>query len=229
MSRVEMLRDRHRGKRCVIVANGPSLNRMQLDRLRREHVIGLNKIFLGLSRFGFYPQYHVTVNPKVTVQSREEIQALNCVKFISRHAARAAGIAEDALTHLLETDPPPARFSTDLALGIHEGWTVTYAALQVAYYLGFSQVVLIGLDHRYAFVGEPNEDRLMDGPDPNHFSDKYFGFGQRWDNPDLAKSEESYGIALQTFQADGRSIVDATLEGACPVFPRVSYDAILPP
>lgn len=60
-----LLRDRHRGERCVIVANGPSLNRMALGFLRRESVIGMNKIFLGLPTFGFYPRYYAAVNPKV--------------------------------------------------------------------------------------------------------------------------------------------------------------------
>jgi hypothetical protein len=228
MSRFDLLRDRHRGERCVIVANGPSLNAMPLARLRGEHVIGLNKIFLGLADFGFYPRYLVAVNPHVVVQAREQIRALNCVKFVSRRAARAAALPPDGLTHLVETDPPPARFSTDLALGLHEGWTVTYAALQVAYHLGFAHVVLIGLDHRYVFEGRPNETRTMRGRDPNHFSDRYFGDGEDWDNPDLARSEESYRIALRAFAADGRSIADATPGGACPVFPRVDFDRAVP-
>ena len=227
MNRLDLLRDRHRGERCVIVANGPSLNAMSLERLRGEHVIGLNKIFLGLPRLGFYPRYHVTVNPRVVAQSVDEIRALGCVKFVARRAARAAGLREDALTHFVDTDPPPARFSTDLAQGLHEGWTVTYAALQVAWHLGFARVVLIGLDHRYRFEGAPNEAHAMRGADPNHFDAGYFADGQVWDGPDLARSEESYRIARTQFESAGRSIVDATPGGACPVFTRVDLERAL--
>lgn len=229
MNRLALLRDRHRGERCVLVANGPSLNGMPLERLRREHVIGLNKIHLGLERFGFYPRYHVAINRKVVAQSREAIRALHCVKFIARPAAQEAGLREDALTYHVETeDPPPPRFSPDLALGMHEGWTVTYAALQVAWHLGFGQVVLIGLDHRYRYDGRPNEPHVMHGADPNHFDPRYFGDGQAWDNPDLARSEESYRIARAHFEAAGRSIVDATANGACPVFERADFDTLVP-
>jgi hypothetical protein len=223
MRRLAGLRGRHRGERCVIVANGPSLNAMDLSFLRREHVVGLNKIYLGFQRFGFYPRYYVAVNPKVVQQSLAEIRALNCVKFIGSRAAREAGLAEDALTHVIDTDRPAARFCNDLALGVHEGFTVTHAALQVAYHLGFHEVVLIGLDHRYTFDGRPNEERTLHGADTNHFSDRYFGYGQRWDNPDLRASEDSYRAALQAFQADGRRIVDATLGGACNVFPKADH------
>ena len=222
-SRIESLRDRHRGQRCVIVANGPSLNHMELGFLRREHVIGMNKIFLGFAKFGFYPRYYVAVNPKVVQQSAAQIQALNCVRFIGGRAAREAALQEDALTHIVPTDAPPARFSTNLASGLHEGWTVTHAALQVAYHLGFSDVVLIGLDHRYAYQGAPNEAQVMQGADRNHFDDSYFGYGQSWDNPDLAQSEASYRAALDAFDRDGRRVRDATVEGACTVFPKVDH------
>jgi hypothetical protein len=225
--RLQLLRNRHRGQRCVIVANGPSLNRMDLGFLRREHVIGMNKIHLGFSTFGFYPRYYVAINPKVIQQSVAEIRALNCVKFISAQAARSAGLAEDALTYAVNTDTPE-RFSCDLAQGMHEGWTVTHAALQVAYHLGFADVVLIGLDHRYAYQGKPNEARTMSGADPNHFSDRYFGYGQSWDNPDLERSEESYRAALAAFRRDGRQVRDATVDGACSVFPKADYRKIFP-
>jgi hypothetical protein len=222
LRRLAGLRDRHRGERCVLVANGPSLNRMSLGDLRHEHVIGLNKIYLGLARFGFYPRYYVAVNRKVLEQSAPQIRSLNCVKFLSSHAA-AAGLQEDALTYLIGPGAPDEPFSRDLSRGMHEGWTVTFAALQVAYHLGFAQVILIGLDHRYQYEGKPNESRVMTGPDLNHFSDVYFASGQSWDNPDLARSEASYRAAREAFEADGRRIVDATLEGACTVFPKVPW------
>ena len=195
----------------------------------RPALIGLNKIHLGLDRFGFWPRYLVAINRKVVAQTRDVLPAMPCVKFLARPAAVEAGIAEDALTYLVETEQPaPPRFSTDLSRGMHEGWTVTYAALQVAWHLGFSQVILVGLDHRYTYAGRPNEARVLEGADPNHFDPRYFGGGQTWDNPDLARSEESYRIARAQFESAGRSIVDATPGGACPVFERADFHDLLP-
>lgn len=220
-SRLPMLKNRHAGERCILVANGPSLNRMDLAPLRRETVIGLNKIYLGLQRFGFYPRYYVAVNRIVIEQAADTIRHLNCVKFISD---RADGLlTEDALTHRINTTRAPHRFCRDISQGVHEGWTVTYAALQIAYYLGFSEVILIGMDHRFAYNGAPNETQRLDGPDPNHFSSDYFGHGQQWNNPDLAHSEESYRIARTEFERDGRRIIDATVDGACTIFEKADY------
>ena len=205
----------------MLVANGPSLNCMRLDFLRKEIVIGLNKIFLGFSKFAFYPRYYVAVNQKVIEQSYYEIQTLNCVKFIGKRGE--ALIPENALTHHINTQDPPARFSHDIAQGLHEGWTVTYVALQIAYYLGFKEVVIIGMDHRYEYIGIPNEEHQLNGPDPNHFTPEYFGGGQKWDNPDLANSEESYRIARAEYEKDGRRIIDATVDGACAIFEKADY------
>jgi hypothetical protein len=219
--RLRSFKDRHQGERVVLVANGPSLNRMDLGFLRKETVIGVNKIYLGFRNFGFYPRYYVAVNRKVIAQAANEIKALNCVKFIARHSGDL--VPESGLVYHIETINPPARFCSDIAMGVHEGWTVTYAALQIAYFMGFAEVIIIGLDHRYEFIGQPNEPHRLEGPDSNHFSPDYFGGGQVWDNPDLAHSEESYRIARSEFEKVNRRIVDATVNGACTVFEKADY------
>lgn len=224
MSRLAGLAGRHRGQRCVLIANGPSLNQMDLRFLRNEVTIGLNKIYLGFRKFSFYPRYYVAVNDLVIQQSADAIKAMNCVKFISER--NAATVPEDALTYHINTSRPAQRFCKDISQGVHEGWTVTYAALQVAYHLGFSEVVIIGMDHRYAYSGDPNQMQTLEGDDPNHFSPAYFGGGQQWKNPDLARSEESYRIARETFDADGRRIIDATFGGACTVFEKAEYRSL---
>ena len=224
MFRFNLLHNRHYGERAVLVANGPSLNRMNLSFLRNEIVIGTNKIFLGFRKFLFYPKYYVSVNRIVIEQSAARIRAINCVKFISNRGAHL--IPESALTYHIETQNPRSRFSRNIAEGVHEGWTVTYVALQIAYYLGFKDVVIVGMDHSYEFTGSPNESRTLHGPDPNHFSSEYFGHGQTWNNPDLVHSEESYRIARSEFEQDGRRIIDATLDGACTVFEKADYRQI---
>ena len=214
-----LIRDRHLGETVVLIANGPSLNKTDFDLVRGQITIGLNKIFLGFSKFIFYPTYYVAVNEKVLRQSARQIHDLKCVKFLSNRANDL--FSENALTYILNTTHPPSRFSESLSQGIEEGWTVTYAALQIAYYMGFQRVILVGLDHRFEFEGMPNESNLLKGRDLNHFSPEYFA-NQEWDNPDLVNSEESFRIAREKFEADGRIIFDATVDGACEIFEKQS-------
>ena len=216
-------KNRHRGQRCVLVCNGPSLNQMDLSFLKNETVIGLNKIFLGFSKFEFFPRYYVAVNRKVIEQSSEQIKSLTCVKFISD---RCKGlITEDALTRIIHTEKYRDEFSFDISRGVQEGYTVTYAALQIIFYLGFNEVVIIGMDHRFKYEGKPNEERLLTESDSNHFSQEYFK-GCKWDNPDLVNSERYYNIANNIYEGHGRKIIDATVDGACTVFEKADYKSV---
>ncbi|MCK4793220.1 MAG: hypothetical protein KAV87_56340 [Desulfobacteraceae bacterium] len=43
--------------------------------------------------------------------------------------------------------------------------TVKYVAMQIAYYMGFRRVFLIGVDHNYKAIGNPNEKQLLSGVD----------------------------------------------------------------
>jgi hypothetical protein len=220
----ELFGNRHKGETAVIVANGPSLNKTDFSLLKDVATFGLNKIYLGFERFQFYPKYYVAVNEKVLRQSVSEISSMNCVKFLSQ---RVPSLFENnAITHLLDTSLEKERFSTSFDHGVNEGWTVTYVALQIAYLMGFSKVILIGLDHRFEFEGAPNQSQHMVGKDVNHFSDQYFA-DQDWDNPDLQRSEESFTVARTIFEGSGRVVLDATIGGGCAIFPKVSLEEAL--
>ena len=184
----------------------------------------MNKIYLGIEKFRFYPRYYVAVNEKVLRQSESEIRNLNCVKFLSNRCPDL--FRNDALTHIMDTSSPHPRFCKNLLDGCEEGGTVTFAALQIAYYLGFSKVVIIGMDHKFSFTGKPNASAYMDGADENHFASNYFGFGQSWDNPDLVRSEASYSLAKEIFESEGRSIIDATADGHCDIFEKAQLESI---
>ena len=53
IARLAALRDRHRGERCFILGNGPSLKRTDLSKLRNETTFGLNRIYLAFPEMGF--------------------------------------------------------------------------------------------------------------------------------------------------------------------------------
>ncbi|MBW4464198.1 MAG: tetratricopeptide repeat protein [Pegethrix bostrychoides GSE-TBD4-15B] len=220
--RLQAFKDKHRGERCVIIGNGPSLNKMDLSFLKREISIGMNKIYLGFEKLGCIPNYYASVNRLVLEQSSQEILNIPSTKFVSNKGAHYLPDREDLL--FIQTYPYDGDFfSTDPANGLKEGNTVTYFAMQLAYYMGFETVVLIGVDHYFATKGKPHKEVTSQGDDPNHFHPGYFGKGVKWHLPDLEGSEQFYRIANAYFKADGRQIIDATFEGHCTIFPKVDY------
>jgi ubiquinone/menaquinone biosynthesis C-methylase UbiE len=218
--RLAAYKDRHAGQHCVIIGNGPSLNQMDLSFLKKEITFGTNRIYLGFEKWDFTPTYYVSVNPLVLEQSAAEISKINAPKFISHHGLPFL-TDSDQLMFLASLDSPC--FSRDPRQGVWEGYTVTYVTMQLAYFMGFEQVILIGVDHSFTAPGQPNQEVVSGGTDPNHFHPDYFGKGVRWHLPDLQNSEVAYRMAKYAFNAEERTILDATVGGKLTIFPKVDY------
>ena len=222
-ARLDALRDRHRGERCFVIGNGPSLRQTDLSKLARERTFGLNRIYLKFDELGFATTYHVCVNRLVVEQCAREIEAVPCPKFIGWESRRAIRFTDDMVFLRSLAEP---HFAADPRDGLWYGATVTFAAIQLAWWMGFDPVILIGVDHDFATKGPANATVVSGGDDPNHFDPRYFGKGFRWQLPDLEVSEMAYRIAQQHFQGGGRRILDATLGGKLRVFERVDYDGL---
>lgn len=222
--RLAEFRDRHVGERCVIIGNGPSLNQTPMALLENEFTFGLNRIYLMFEELGFRTTYHVVVNKYVVEQCVEDFESLRSPLFTTRH--NRDYLSEGSSRYFLDTVNGP-HFGRDLTRGVWEGATVTYVAMQVAYYMGFSKVILVGVDHSFASKGDPHKLVESQADDANHFNPAYFGKGFKWQLPDLETSELAYALARNTFEADGRSIVDATVGGKLEVFPKVELRAEL--
>jgi hypothetical protein len=218
------LKDIHRGKRCFLIGNGPSLKQTDLSLLKNEFTIGTNRIYLAFSELGFSTRYYLSVNDLVVEQCAQEIQNLAMPRFVSWRARKWLK-PQDNL-YFIHTTYTGEKFAADIRERVWEGGTVTYTALQVAYYLGFEQVILVGVDHNYVTPGKPNATVVSEGDDPNHFHPGYFGKGFRWQLPDLIQWENAYRLARRTYEADGRSVIDATVGGKLRIFPRVEYDSL---
>ena len=220
--KIQSFKNRHQGERCVIIGNGPSLNKMDLSFLKHEICFGTNKVFLGFEAWGFCPNYYVAVNHLVLQQNYLEIMGIPCPKFLSNRGLAYFNQSSDII--FLRTYPSPKeQFSLQLDHGLTEGSTVTYAALQLAYYMGFKEVILIGVDHHFITEGQAHQECVSNGEDLNHFHVEYFGKNTKWNLPDLKTSESYYKLAKEVFEADNRRIIDATLDGHCPVFEKQDY------
>ncbi len=221
ISRLRRFHNMHNGERCFIIGNGPSLARMDLSSLKREKTFGLNRIYLHFDRLGFTTTYLVAINRYIVEQFSRDILAAPSAKFISWYLRNELSRSEDVV--YLRTSSRE-RFSRNPVLSeIWEGATVTFVAMQLAYYMGFTKVVLIGVDHSFKTEGPAHKLVVSGGADENHFHPDYFGKGVRWQLPDLETSERAYRLAKDAFEADGRTIVDATLDGKLGIFKKISY------
>ncbi len=224
-TRLEEYRDRYVGQRCFIVGNGPSLRNTDLSKLTDEFTFGMNRIYLAFDEYDFKTSCLVSVNDLVLEQCHQEISVLDIPKFVSWRARKYFDAGPDMM--FLDTDYTGVEnFSGDATGRLFEGFTVTYVCLQLAYFMGFTEAILIGVDHNFVTKGAANATVTSQGDDPNHFSGKYFGKGFRWQLPDLEGSERAYRMARDAYEADGRRIVDATVGGKLTVFDKVDFDKL---
>src|SRR6476660_2634480 len=154
MRRLRRFQHLHAGKRCFIVGNGPSLRQTDLSLLRNEITFGSNRIYL---HGDFRPTYYVCSNDLVVQQCAADIEKVSMPKFIGWHHRDSIRFTDD-MVFLWTRCGLRSWFFTDLTEGCWEGSTVTMVAIQLAYYMGFSEVILIGVDHSYQFNGDPHAE-----------------------------------------------------------------------
>lgn len=216
------LRVRTEGRPMIILGNGPSVNRTPLDDFAAVPAIGLNKINLLFDRVKWRPTLICCVNNLVVKQNRDFFATSEIPVFLSWKSRWFMGGRTGSNLHYF-LGRPTIEFSKDAAEWVAGfGATVTYTAMQFAYTLGANPVILFGVDHSFAAKGPKQAIRRMEGPDPNHFDPNYFAKGTHWGLPDLEGSELAYRLARQAFEAAGRRILDATIDGKLEVFPKIS-------
>ncbi|WP_310557795.1 6-hydroxymethylpterin diphosphokinase MptE-like protein [Flavobacterium sp.] len=224
---LENMKDRYKGKKLVILCNGPSLNAVDFDELKNSDIftIGLNKINLLFDETDFRPNLIVSVNKLVINQNSEFFNSTDIEVILDSSAADT--IAKRHNVNFIHSLPFQLKFAGDVSGSVCQGYTVTYVALQIAYHLGFKKVALIGCDHNFVTQGSANMTVVAGDVDPNHFSSKYFSDGVKWQLPDLPGSELHYKMAKEYYEANNREVVNCTVGGKLEIFNRMPLNQFL--
>lgn len=236
--RLNRFRNLHAGKRAFIIGNGPSLNRTDLSFLWDETSFGVNGIFYMTDQTGFRPTYYCVEDNHVIEDNLERIRKYDTSFKFFPHKYRHSIPAEKNV-YFLPTDwefyhaSSPhfenPRFSNDIDQNIYVGQTVTYLNMQIAFFMGFSEVYLIGVDFDYQIPPESPVEGfsiLSQADDPNHFHPEYFGKGKKWHFPKLHNCLKSYEYADRHFRSHGRRIFNATVGGRLECFERIEYGSL---
>lgn len=223
--RLKRLRNAHRGKRCFIVANGPSLKRVDFSKLKNEYTIGMNRIYLMKGVNGFMPNYLVSIDKECQLlQFTEEYDRTQVPSFYNWDLRGLFSKSDNQI--FIKGRFSPA-FSKDIAEErMGNGKSVTYACIQLAFHLGFEEVYLIGKDHSYNTDEKAGEGIESTGNEGNHFIKGYYKKGMRWDAPDYLSEEYAYKLAREAFEQEGRVIMDATPGGKLDVFEKVDFESL---
>ena len=206
---------------CILICNGPSLNKIDKSLLAKADVIASNNIFLS-DEIIQHVDFFTCVNYLVAEQSAPQINGLSVNKILPWWLAYC--INESDSTFFVDAKGFP-EFSTDIFKNLSWRHTVTFFNMHLAYGLGYKKVLLVGCDHSYKQPSRVKEEELIhsSGDDNNHFDPRYFQ-SKKWQTADVTQIEAMYELAQIAFERDGREIINCTDGGALELFRRASLE-----
>lgn len=237
------IRNAYKGKRCFIIGNGPSLKADDLDKIKDEYSFAANSICKIFDRTDWRPSFYCVQDEKVLANLGEDLFAGGKVArstFIRLNSYKNIRNDIDKLGDLFfvpiiqfKLKNEGVRFSKRIDLYAGDGWTVTYMAIQLAAYMGFKEICLLGVDHSFPFERKKDGSVVIkDLNIPAHFYEsaadnvkgepprKRANFNERVTNGYIAAEEYS--------RKTGRfRIYNCTRGGALEVFERKNLEDVL--
>jgi hypothetical protein len=231
---IKRYKNKHVGETCFILGSGPSLTMSDLDLIEKRQSIGVNKIYLAYANTVWRPTYYVVADRRIADEVKLNVHEIQCPRFIEKWAYPPVKEQGNwiVLPELHEYGVRTNKFSRNLLCGTGGGATVIYAALQIAYYLGFQRVVLLGVDFSYGNLkptGEisPSGEALVTADAAAYFNSNYSQPGRVLSAPRYDEQREAFRNAYHAFRDDGRILVNASRRTELDVIPRARLEDYL--
>jgi hypothetical protein len=219
------LKNKFKGERCFIIGNGPSLKSEDLEKLKGEYTFASNKIYKIFNETTWRPTFYMVVDPTVL---EENVKDINLVEAKTKFTLRV-------YKHLFKADlyfnnnlneSKRRSFSTNIMESLYSSGSVSYHLLQIAHYMGFSEVYLLG--HDYNFKGAISRTKdlsfLKKDNSKHYFSEDYIREDEK--KPGQAPEEIYHGMeeANMVYGNSGRKIYNATRVSYLDVFELRNFD-----
>ena len=230
---LQTLKNIHKGERCFIIGNGPSLRAADLDMLKGEYTFAANRIFVIFNQTEWRPTYFLSIDDRILNEHQNEFLSYDLGHMFLAHNLCTINAPSNVLTRIyygfltFNIDPDLYKIdsmyiSEDISNHFCDGQTITYGAIQLAIYMGFKEIYLLGVDHNYSKVVGASGKIEVDPTVQDYFDNK--------DKPtypsNLHASQYAYTIAKEYCDTHGIKICNATRGGKLEVFERVDFDSL---
>lgn len=207
------------GERVFIVATGPSLQIADVEKLRDncEITMSINYIYRLFDETDWRPDYYV-ISDGTMMREYEKASIYiknfdDVIKFFSDSYLEfwENSVDDTYYGYSVEYNSEGIRFSSDCSETVYSGKTVIYICLQIAVYMGFKEIYLLGCDFDYT---SGNGSHFY--TDQNYIVDFDYEFVQK-----------AYLEARKYAEQHGIKIYNATRGGKLEVFERRDFDKLL--
>lgn len=215
-SLIKLLHNKHQGRCCFIIGTGPSLNKTNFSTIKNEILIGVNNLYMGSNYLDINPQYWCVADAKIFHKYSASLLNLKTALFLTDGAgqfylhyknrykdAKYEPIVARPLSDMKTTQS----FSTNMLKGINGGM-VTLSCLQIAYWMGFNEVYLVGCD---CTSKGKHYDKSVNVDAQDDYWEHFF---------------KLYEVCKKVYDDDNRKIYNSTVGGNLEVFERVKLEDI---
>lgn len=230
---LKALKGKYNGERCFIVGNGPSLTLEDLEKLKGEHCFAFNRIYETFDKTQWRPEFYMVLDNDVMRNLANNIDKLDSKYKFLNVMGKTMGIKKDEGTiffcsfgpyRVKEFNYEKKKISEDISKYISLNYSVTGAAIETAIYLGFKEIVLIGMDHNYSRIIDKNgvghcDDSVIDYSLMQKHDFVYFIYKDALDS--------CFSCYRKYCENHGIKIVNATRGGKLEIFDRVKLEDIL--
>lgn len=231
--RLRAFRGAYRGERCFVVGNGPSLTGEDVKRLNGCHTFAMNRIFPMAERTGFRPTFYMAVDEDFIRREWKRIAALDCPHKFIKNSSCPKQIPADIYPVFIDSDVPVDKAGyqkTRISTRVDEGFSLSYSVscycLELAIYMGFTEIYLLGIDHNFPKMADRSGKTVRDESVREHYEGGGYADGSVIFYRDAVTS--CYEAYERYAKAHGISIVNLTRGGKLEVFARMDPDAVLP-
>ena len=232
MKKLTYFRNKYSDRRCFIVGNGASLNKTPLDLLKDDVSFGMNMISMIFDRTIWRPDFMVVTTTALGDDRYKHLIwdgiSVSVWSFVwdkfkdDPEINKASNIVFIPVIHTEQIDHQDAKndfWPKVIARGISKFASTTFAALQIAVYMGFNPIYLVGMDMEWkTFKGSK---------DVNHFHPDYYkSFSEKRYLESAKAQKRAYEIAKVATDKLGVEVFNATVGGKLEVFPRVEFEGL---
>ena len=232
--RIAQFQGKYAGQRCFLIGNGPSLRAEDLTAIHNAGIptFAFNRVYNIFDRTPWRPTFYISQDEKMLSGCADTVDALELpVKFIPIQLDWWQDIhIKNALYFNImgqtAEDPRDFLFSDNAADCLYNSSTGMYTAAQLAAWMGFAEIYLIGVDHHFRISQNSQGEVIVDNTVKDYFTDKYNEDKANLYIPNTEKSTLTYIAMKQHCQQRGIRVYNATRGGKLEVFPRVEFDSL---
>lgn len=238
---ISKFKNSHMGERCFVIGNGPSLTPEDLEKIKDEYTFAANRIYLMFDKTEWRPTFYMCQDRQLMRTVKDYYSNCQETVLLNYPALYEYGIDVPNAYYYLADNRDAHRlvsklgFSDEVDKYVVDGGSVTYSAIQMASYMGFKEIYLLGVDHNFSHTLDKNRRVIEHKEVKEDYFDKRYkeAFkqfeekGKTYAAPDKELMDIAFEAANNYCTANGIKICNATRGGKLEIFPRVDIDKLV--